>query len=221
MKQQPPPSDDLANAGAASTGNEGVTLKDLADASGISERTIRFYIVNGLLLGADVAGPQARYPEENLSRLKGISLAQDAGWQLARVREWFERGAPDDESPRPKPRDPATGPTRLSSNSKAAPKEQQAPLPFFERRRPDSSKASNAAVEAEAVDDDEHRGIGASLLTRSSWQRIELEPGVELHVRRPSTTASNRRVRKLLSFAKSLGTDPDADADLDGRRNGN
>jgi DNA-binding transcriptional MerR regulator len=207
MKQQSPSTAAAGEVNDLGGDAAGMALKDLADASGISERTIRFYIVNGLLLGADVAGPQARYPDENLGRLRRIALAQDAGWQLARVREWFERGAPDDEAPRPTPHDRAPGPSRLKPSASAPSSPVQRPLPLPEARRPGATRSVDAAAE----DDDRRAGSG-SAKTRSSWQRIEIEPGVELHVRRPSTTASNRRVRNLLSFARQLGGETGADS---------
>lgn len=181
-------SDELGDA-------SGLALRDLADASQMSERTIRFYIVNGLLLGADGAGPQARYPAENLDRLRKIALAQEAGWQLARVREWFERGAPEDEAPRPTPRD--RGPDRRSQTLSPAPT-----LPWHRHADASPPRVGTAPREKGPV---ETQSGKAAAFGRSSWQRLELEPGVELHVRRPLTTAANRRVRRLVELAKLLG----------------
>jgi DNA-binding transcriptional MerR regulator len=43
-----------------------------------------------------------------------------------------------------------------------------------------------------------------SARTRSQWERIVLEPDVELHIRRPSSRITNRRVERLLTFAREL-----------------
>jgi hypothetical protein len=40
--------------------------------------------------------------------------------------------------------------------------------------------------------------------TRSQWERLPLAPDVELHVRRPLTRETNRRVEKLLDLARRI-----------------
>jgi hypothetical protein len=44
----------------------------------------------------------------------------------------------------------------------------------------------------------------ASTPERSQWERIVLEPDVELHVRRPLTRHQNKRVERLIAFAREL-----------------
>jgi DNA-binding transcriptional MerR regulator len=44
----------------------------------------------------------------------------------------------------------------------------------------------------------------APIPERSQWERIVLEPDVELHVRRPLSRVQNRRVVRLLAFAREL-----------------
>lgn len=39
---------------------------------------------------------------------------------------------------------------------------------------------------------------------RSQWERIVIEPDVELHVRRPLSRHQNRRVERLLAFIREL-----------------
>ena len=39
---------------------------------------------------------------------------------------------------------------------------------------------------------------------KSQWERISLAPDVELHVRRPLTRETNRRVEKLLDLARHI-----------------
>ncbi len=39
---------------------------------------------------------------------------------------------------------------------------------------------------------------------RSQWERIVLEPDVELHVRRPLSRIANKRVERLVAFAREL-----------------
>jgi hypothetical protein len=39
---------------------------------------------------------------------------------------------------------------------------------------------------------------------RSQWERIAIEPDIELHVRRPLSRTQNRRVERLIAFARQL-----------------
>ncbi len=61
------------------------TLAELADASGIPARTIRFYIARGLLGGPVKAGRGAVYTPEHLERLEKIKALQAEGRMLAEI----------------------------------------------------------------------------------------------------------------------------------------
>ena len=44
----------------------------------------------------------------------------------------------------------------------------------------------------------------ANLASRSQWERISLSPDVELHIRRPLSRLSNKRVERLITIARDL-----------------
>jgi len=73
--------------------NEEKTLAELADASGIPARTIRFYISRGLLEGPAKAGRGAFYTGAHLERLEKIKALQAQGRHLAEITPLLE-GAP-------------------------------------------------------------------------------------------------------------------------------
>jgi hypothetical protein len=39
---------------------------------------------------------------------------------------------------------------------------------------------------------------------RAQWERITLDPDVEIHIRRPLTRQHNRRVERLIAIAREL-----------------
>lgn len=131
---------------------EWLTLEELSDATGLSRRTIRYYVMSGVVSGAQGQGPAARYPRSHVARLKQVRRWQDEGLQLAVIAQRLSQGTEPEilVTPPPPPESPA------------------------------------------------------EVITRSPWERFELEPGVELHVRRPLTTAANRRVQRLLELATQL-----------------
>ncbi len=153
--------------------DDGHTLGDLCDLSGVSPRTVRYYIQQGLLPAAPRSGPGARYPAATLPRLRFIRACQEDGWSLARIREHLEAHGdpqatlPDRTAPRP------NAALDYLANLRAA----QLPAP------PQTRTATPSAPRA---------------LTRANWERISIDPNFELHVRRPLTVADNRRLDRLL-----------------------
>jgi DNA-binding transcriptional MerR regulator len=65
--------------------SETMTLAELADASGLPARTIRFYIARGLLEGPVKAGRGAAYTREHLARLEKIKRLQSDGRMLSEI----------------------------------------------------------------------------------------------------------------------------------------
>ena len=61
------------------------SLGELADESGVSPRTIRYYISRGLLPGPNQAGRGASYGQEHVARLKEIFKQQQSGATLAAI----------------------------------------------------------------------------------------------------------------------------------------
>ena len=65
--------------------NEEKTLAELAEATGIPARTIRFYISRGLLAGPAKAGRGAVYTIDHLQRLEKIKALQAEGRLLSEI----------------------------------------------------------------------------------------------------------------------------------------
>lgn len=62
-----------------------MTLAELADASGLPARTIRFYIARGLMDGPVKAGRGAVYTPDHLERLERIKSLQAEGRMLSEI----------------------------------------------------------------------------------------------------------------------------------------
>lgn len=74
------------------------TLQELSKLSGVSIRTIRYYIHIGLLPAPVAQGPHTRYPQETLDQLAKIGEMKEVGKSLSEIHEelWgadmFDRG---------------------------------------------------------------------------------------------------------------------------------
>lgn len=62
------------------------SLAEVASMAGVTPRTIRYYIAQGLLPPPDKAGPRARYGDEHLARLRLIKQLQAEHLPLAEIR---------------------------------------------------------------------------------------------------------------------------------------
>jgi DNA-binding transcriptional MerR regulator len=65
-------------------------VSDLASRAGVSERTVRYYVAEGLLPAPSGRGPGAHYIEGHLTRLKLIRAIQQAGNDLETIREYLD-----------------------------------------------------------------------------------------------------------------------------------
>ena len=75
-------------------------LTELADRAGVSIRTIRYYIQQGLLPKPEARGPGAHYTEEHLDRLLLVKRLQREHLPLAEIRRVLESSAGELPAPR-------------------------------------------------------------------------------------------------------------------------
>lgn len=68
-------------------------LTELADAAGVTPRTVRYYIAQGLLESPGRLGPQTRYGDEHLERLRLIRGLQDERLSLGEIRRRLDGNA--------------------------------------------------------------------------------------------------------------------------------
>ena len=71
-----------------------MTLAELAEASGLPARTIRFYIARRVLNGPVKAGRGAAYGPEHLARLEQIQRLQAAGRTIAEIGRTLDGNPP-------------------------------------------------------------------------------------------------------------------------------
>jgi DNA-binding transcriptional MerR regulator len=183
MHSEPPDSKMLVD-------DDGYTLGELCDLAGVTQRTVRYYIQQGLLPAATRSGPGVRYPASMLKRLKFIRLSQEDGRPLARIRDELERLGPDfDDS------DPSTSAqTTPSTGSNAA-------LDYLARLRGQPPAPPRPAP----VPPPPAAPTPAELqLSRSTWERIAIDTNMELHIRRPLSVAENRRLDRLLAAIATI-----------------
>lgn len=196
-------------------------LNELSAAAGVTPRTIRYYVQQGLLPSPGTRGPGTRYDRAFLDRLHVIRRLQRQHLPLAEIRRRLEDldddgvrealGAPPEQTTAssaleyvrdlltrqsaPTVAEPPTAAGASSSSPPAAPSQAAA------------SRSTFGAIFRHVMPADPSQIAPVtqqSRSTRSTWDRIPLAPDVELHIRRPLSREQNRQVERLIEAARDL-----------------
>ncbi|HET7182431.1 MAG TPA: MerR family transcriptional regulator [Candidatus Limnocylindrales bacterium] len=201
------------------------SISDLAGLTGLTVRTIRYYLAQGLIPASGESGPGAHYGDAHLARLRLVRRLQQQHLPLAEIRarlaaltdaevaDLAASASPAVAEPTTSALDyvrsvlaapaPAATPlaTRAPGAMPAMPAMRDAPpAGRWLRRMAMPSLAEVAAPYAEAsAPAPDHQTI-----ERSQWERLSLGPNLELHVRRPLGRLEQKRVERLITIARQV-----------------
>ncbi len=174
------------------------SLAELAKLADVTPRTIRYYIAQGLLPAPDAQGPNTRYADEHLARLRAIKKLQAAHLPLADIRQQLRVMGPEQVS-------------KLAESQASAPSDALDYIQnvflrqTYESAHPAPAPAAAAPAPAPALQTPPPPPqLSSQPDARSQWERISLDPDIELHVRRPLTRQHNKRVERLIAIAREL-----------------
>jgi DNA-binding transcriptional MerR regulator len=165
--------------------SEGYSIQQLAEKAGVSVRTIRFYIDEGLLAAPPVKGRYTVYSDEYVDRLEMIRRLKDMFLPLKEIRERV---------------------TSLSwSEVKLALKQntrQEKRLQISEQ----SGSALNYISELLSAPTAPSRLVAppAASAQPEAWERLTLAPGIELHIRSDASSANQRLAHQVIDYARKL-----------------
>jgi DNA-binding transcriptional MerR regulator len=204
----------------------------LAEAAGVTPRTVRYYIAEGLLPPPQTEGRYALYTDEHLRRLQLIQRLKIAFLPLATIKAQMAPlsdpqvqallqacPAPPQDSPKPR--------VRLRMYT-AEPHAQQSSMEYIAQilavtgQTADSSAASEQTLRPKRVllispvlnpmaeetgtqiTPKESMTEVAATSSAETWERIPLAAGVELHLRAPVAPEVRQRIEHLIATAKAL-----------------
>lgn len=197
--------------------DEQPSLRDLAEESGLPERTIRFLVQEDLLHGANRKGPKARYPTENLVRLQVLRVLQQT-MTLSEIKVLFDQVGDDAilslldkriESKESVGQDRGVG-DYIRQVRGGAKTSGRSPGPRGSRK---SGSWKQAPRVAEAMSSRRHEAQGdslgdssdSSLVTeKETWQRLRIGDDVEIHFRSGRGRLHSRRIKQLLEYTRTL-----------------
>lgn len=169
------------------------SLTELADLAGVTPRTVRYYLAQGLLPAVGQSGPGSKYDTGHLARLRLIRRLQTEHLPLAEIRRRLDGLEADDirelagGEAAPPPSGSALEYLRIILASPASPAVAERPSePYGSVPTPAPPVTSSQSIE------------------RSQWERIVLAPDIELHIRRPLPRTQNKQIDRLVTIAREL-----------------
>ena len=189
------------------------SLAELARVAGVTSRTVRYYIAQGLLPGAHDAGPGAWYDDGHFARLRLIRDLQRQHLPLAEIRgrlaalgddeiaELVEQRSSPPEPPSGSALDYIRGVIERSAlhAPSVPPPATSVPAPSLGPSvLPPSKPAFRPSAPPSFAPSPEPP------YQRAQWERITLAPDIELHVRRPLPRTLTKRVDRLIAIAREL-----------------
>ncbi len=184
-------------------------ISELAALSGVSNRTIRYYIHEGLLPQPRLRGRYAEFTDEYIHRLQLIKVLKESYLPLNRIKEVLD--ALDDNQIVPLLEEFEKDPISALSGLQA--------LPVFEQAAPDALQLNSPTIDSALSYIHSLRENPTLLNTPSQarvhrfrqeapmqtleaveWQRIRLAPGLELHVRQPVRPRVQRLIEQVIAL---------------------
>jgi DNA-binding transcriptional MerR regulator len=178
-----------------------LTVEELAEQAGVSVRTVRFYISEGLLPGPGTRGRQAAYGADHRLRLRLIRRLADRRVPLAEIKAQLERLSPEDVR------------ALLAQEERQSVEERRAaPAPkayisaLLERARSAKPPTTppGASLPAGTVAEPSRPYAPAAPWTEGAavWERYILAPGVELHVQADLVERHRALIERLRALAR-------------------
>ncbi len=190
------------------------SIEDLAEKSATSVRTIRFYIAEGLVPRPVTRGKGASYGEEHLLRLRLIRRLSEQRVPLAEIRERLAQLSLPDIRALLRSEERLSAELQVAEQAPSAKEYISALLKRSRLARQATvhlRPSPDAAYVAPPPTDDLTRAAPSGRPTAPEasrpseadlpWRRVELAPGLELHVRADAEARSRRLIERLLKQA--------------------
>lgn len=192
-------------------------IHELAERAGISVRTIRYYIEEGLLPQPNYQGKYSYYTPNYLDRLELIRRLKESYLPLREIREIM--GALTDDEVRLKLKEQPLTSQKLGDEpmpSQHAGKPGENALRYINHLMDDQTryKTKGTGDKSNAKYNGQNEiwmqssisspAAPSAFQDQETWQRIALAPGVELHLRHPVDPDIQSRVQQVINFAKRM-----------------
>jgi DNA-binding transcriptional MerR regulator len=174
----------------------GLSIEQLADRTGVSVRTVRYYISQGLLPGPGSRGKYASYGEDHLARLRLIRRLVEQHVPLAEQRERLAAISADDVR-RLLREEERHSRVQEQARTAPSPRDYVSRLLAHTRTRPPAAAAELEPPPATSA------APPRSSAQPEQVQHWELAPGIDLYVRVDAERFHARLIERLLEAARN------------------
>lgn len=185
------------------------TIEDLAALTGTSVRTVRYYIAENLLPGPGARGKSAVYTEDHLLRLRLIRLLTERRTPLAEIRDMMARVSDEEirallaeeESFTQTRSERADSPRAYISALLDQARAVREPMKPYTTSAPKPMKPYARHLEPQEPTS------GPRPDRTSEWRRVQIAPGVELHIEERLESQNRVLIERLLAAQPETGDD--------------
>jgi len=185
-------------------------INELAKRAGVSVRTIRFYIDEGLLPAPTNRGRYSTYTDEYLDRLELIRMLKDRFLPLKEIRRQVGALSWDDIIAA-LAHERETGQTATGGETQAGEGEENSSALDYINRLMAAPTKTSPGTRQQGISSPSHGTQPQARSTAANhsepeeiWERIRLAPGVELHIQKPTSAGDQTRLDQLIDFARRL-----------------
>jgi DNA-binding transcriptional MerR regulator len=169
-------------------------IGELAMRVGVTPRTVRYYVAEGLLPPPGGGGQQRTYTQEHLLRLQAIKRLKDAYLPLGEIRRQLDglsRAELEELAESEPPARPSSALEYINSI-----------LPPARRASPPAAPVLSVQLGTGQPAEAGEAGAG------TVWRRVSLAPGVELHYEPSGDGQRQREIDRLIEEARRLLSNP-------------
>ena len=198
--------------------NKEFTLEDLSTITGLTLRTLRFYMQEGILQGPDTHGKNARYSQKHLDQLEVIQRLKNLHVPLQEIRHLLNNITPQEitrlrkyqEKLQPTLNEdksiyamepPTYKPGSSALNYIRSLEKKWNNYQVLSEPNIDLSRNSPPAPASSAIPVNEQYLL---FDIQETWSRITIEDGIELNVRQPKEFEEQEKIVKLVEYARDL-----------------
>jgi DNA-binding transcriptional MerR regulator len=199
---------------------ENLTLEDLVSQSGLTLRTLRFYIQEGLLQGPDTHGKFASYSRQHLDRIEMIKRLKNLRLPIKEIRHLLNNMTTEEIKKLRKYQEILN--QNLGTNINKVNEEKQIAQPgisameyirnlershgeiqsVYEKNttRPSAPQQPTSNLKPKPV----YKNQILAMNEEETWKRYVIDEGIELNVRGIKDVDDELKVRKLIEYARAL-----------------